>query len=112
MKQVYVAQDPSDAHILAGILEEYGISCEVHGESLWGARGELPLTIDTQPTVWILEDEKFEQARNLVLQYENKTLASNIGGGPWKCPECGEEIEAQYTDCWQCGMSRPEEPED
>ncbi|HCO95728.1 MAG TPA: hypothetical protein DIU00_17570 [Phycisphaerales bacterium] len=111
MKQVYVAQDPSDDHILVGILDEYGISCEVHGESLWAARGELPLTMDTQPTVWILEDDKFDQARNLVLQYENKTLASNISGGPWKRPNCGEEIEAKYTDCWQCGMARPEEME-
>ena len=28
MKQVYIAQDPPDAHLLAGILEQYGISCE------------------------------------------------------------------------------------
>jgi len=53
MKQVYIAQDPPDAHLLAGILQEYGISCEIRGE----------------------------------------------------------EIEAQYTDCWQCGTSRAEETE-
>lgn len=51
MKQVYIAQDPPDAHFVAGILQEYGISCEV----------------------------------------------------------LGEEMEAQYTDCWQCGTSRPED---
>lgn len=28
-------------------------------------------------------------------------------GGPWRCPECGEEIDAQFTDCWKCGTSRP-----
>ena len=53
MKKVYIAQDPPDAHFVAGILQEHGISCEIRGE----------------------------------------------------------EIEAQYTDCWQCGTSRPEETE-
>ena len=110
MKKVYIAQDPSDAHFVAGILQEYGISCEVLGEDLWGARGALPLSPDTLPTVWIQDDNKIEQAEKLVRQYENKTLPVNTGG-PWQCPNCGEEIEAQYTDCWQCGTSRPEEKE-
>ena len=25
---------------------------------------------------------------------------------PWKCPECGEEIEGQFSQCWNCGMTR------
>ena len=111
MKQVYIAQDPPDAHLLAGILEEYGISCDIRGEELWAARGALPVSADTQPTVWIQDDNRIEQAEKLVRQYEDKTLTANIGGDPWQCPNCGEEIEAQYTDCWQCGTARPEETE-
>lgn len=111
MKQVYIAQNPPDAHLLAGILQEYGISCKILGEDLWTARGALPISQDTQPTIWIQDDSRYEQAEKLVRQYENKTLTANTGDNPWQCPNCGEEIEAQYTDCWQCGTSRPEETE-
>jgi len=111
MKQVYIAQDPPDAHLLAGILEQYGISCEIRGEELWGARGALPISQDTLPTIWIHDDDRIEEAKKLVQQYENKTLTANTGNSPWQCPNCCEEIEAQYTDCWQCGTSRPEETE-
>ena len=34
MKQVYIAQDPPDAHLLAGILEQYGFSCELMSRTL------------------------------------------------------------------------------
>jgi hypothetical protein len=110
MKKVYIAQDPPDAHFVAGILQEHGISCEIHGEDLWSARGALPVSPDTLPNIWIKVDNRYEQAEKLVRQIENKTLIANIGG-QWQCPNCGEEIEAQYTDCWQCGTSRPEETE-
>lgn len=111
MKKVYIAQNPPDAHFVAGILQEHGISCEVLGEDLWSARGALSVSPDTLPAVWIRDDDKFEQAQKLVRQYENKTLNATAGDNPWKCPNCGEEIEAQYTDCWQCGTSRPKEME-
>ena len=111
MKQVYIAQDPPDAHFVAGILQQYGISCEIRGEDLWGARGALSVSPDTLPTIWIRDDNRYEEARNLVRQIENKTLAANTGDSPWQCPNCGEEMEAQYTDCWQCGTGRPEETE-
>jgi len=111
MKQVYIAQDPSDAHFVAGILQQYGISCEIRGEELWAARGALSVSPDTLPSIWIQDDNRIEQAEKLVQQYENKTLTTNIGNSPWQCPNCGEEMEAQYTDCWQCGTSRPEETE-
>ena len=26
----------------------------------------------------------------------------------WKCPKCGEEIEAQFDACWNCGAFRYE----
>ena len=112
MKQVYIARNPADAHLLAGILEEYGISCDVRGEELWTALGALPVTPGTQPAVWIRDDNRYEEAEKLVWQYQNKTLTANTVDGPWKCPKCGEELEAQYTECWQCGSSRPTQTQD
>ena len=25
---------------------------------------------------------------------------------PWKCPQCGEPLEAQFEACWNCGTPR------
>ncbi len=108
MDQVYIANDPADAHLVKGILEQYGISCEIRGEALWSARGQLPLTLDTLPTIWIFDDNRNEEAMQLVEQFVNGTLSANTGS-PWKCPECGEAVEGQFTDCWLCGTNRPAE---
>ena len=108
MKQVYIADDPTEAHLVKGILEQYGISCEIRGEALWIARGQLPLTSETLPTIWIMDESRFEEAKELTERFHNGTLTTNTGTF-WKCPECGEEVEGQFTDCWQCGANRPEE---
>jgi len=108
MKQVYIADDPTEAHLVKGILEQYGISCEIRGEALWIARGQLPLTSETLPTIWIFDDNRFEEATELTERFQKGTLTENTGAG-WKCPECGEEVEGQFTECWQCGANRPEE---
>lgn len=108
MEQVYIANDPTEAHLVKGILEQYEISCEIRGEALWNARGQLPLTLDTLPTIWIFDDNRYEEAMKLVEQFVNGTLSANTGS-PWKCPECGEGVEGQFTDCWQCGTNRPAE---
>jgi hypothetical protein len=108
MKQLYIADDPTEAHLVKGILEQYGISCEIRGEALWIARGQLPLTSETLPTIWIIDDNRYEEATELTERFKNGTLTENTGAN-WKCPECGEEVEGQFTECWQCGANRPEE---
>jgi hypothetical protein len=110
MKQVYIADDPTEAHLVKGILEQYGITCEIRGEALWIARGQLPLTSETLPTIWIVDDSRYEEAKELTERFQNGTLTSKASGN-WRCPVCGEEVEGQFTDCWQCGATRPEETE-
>jgi hypothetical protein len=44
VKQVFVAQHPTEAHVIKGLLEAEGIRAEVRGESLFGVRGEAPAT--------------------------------------------------------------------
>ena len=50
--KVFVARNPTEAHLVRGMLEAAGIEAEVRGESLWGTRGETPLDDDTLPSVW------------------------------------------------------------
>ncbi len=105
MKQVYSAQNPTEAHLVRGILETRGISCEVRGDVLFGARGEIPLTHETAPSVWIEEDFRYKEARRIVQEYESANAGNREKRKSWICSSCGEELEGQFTHCWNCGSS-------
>ena len=125
MIKVYSAKDPADAHLIRGMLESNGLRSVVQGEALWSARGELPLTPDTGPSVWVAAESDYETARRLIDERErgsSPTRCSNCGhdlgdlrqpqcpecgtsftaAEPWICPDCEHEIEGQFTDCWNC----------
>lgn len=71
MVQVYSAENPTEAHYVKGLLESQGIPCDVRGESLFGARGELPITTETAPSIWIFDNSKLIEARAVIKDYEN-----------------------------------------
>lgn len=106
MKRVFTAQHSAEAHFVKGLLETEGIQAEVRGEDLSGVRGGVPITPDTSPSVWVLEDSQLESARAIIKRYE-----TGAGMGPgrtssWQCPTCGEQMEGQFTSCWKCGTDR------
>jgi hypothetical protein len=70
MKQVFVARNPTEAHLVRGLLESRGIRAEVRGEALWGTRGETPLTAETLPTVWV-DDLQAPEATRIVKEYSS-----------------------------------------
>jgi Putative prokaryotic signal transducing protein len=73
MKKVFAAKTPTEAHLVRSLLEREGIAAEVQGEWLTGAMGEVPLTPDTWPSVWILNDTQLEKANAFVSDYERRT---------------------------------------
>jgi hypothetical protein len=103
MKRVFVAHHPTEAHFVRGLLEADGIPAEVHGESLFGARGEAPVTPDTLPSVWVVNDSDAPRAVVILGEYDRP----RTGQASWRCPHCSEEVEGQFTECWHCGTSRP-----
>ena len=106
MEQVFVAQHPTEAHLVRGLLEANGIVAVVHGEILFSVRGETPMTADTLPSVWVAESDA-ARARALLAEYGPH--ASPSGAIAWICPSCGERIEAQFTECWRCAAGRRNE---
>ena len=106
MKKVYIAKNPADAHLLKGLLEGENIEAEVRGEFLYGVRGEVPITPDTCPSVWVMDDSDYDKAMELVSIFREGESTKPIGGEPWRC-RCGEENESQFTECWSCGKARP-----
>lgn len=135
MKKIYTARDPVDAEFMRGLLKADGIDAVVQGASLSAAIGELPLTIDTSPSVWVSADD-FETARRFVLEHQGPADPSrclncghNLAGLPeprcpecgqpfnrptrgesWVCSQCGETVEAQFTQCWNCGADADTDP--
>ena len=105
VKQIFVAQHPTEAHLVRGLLEANGISAEVQGESLFGARGAAPTTPDTLPSVWM--DQSDAPAAWAVLSSCGGQAIGDCHPVRWLCASCGERLEPQFTHCWHCGTNRP-----
>lgn len=103
MQRVYVARNVSEAHIVNGMLNAAGIKAEVRGHYLAGGYGELPMTADTLPSVWIDDAGQAANAKALISEYERPGASK---GPPWRCEQCGEIHAGQFTACWKCGRER------
>jgi len=106
MRKIYTAKNPIDAHLLKGALEGENIQVIVQGDFLWSARGELPISQDTCPSVWIIDDADYEKALQIIEDFRSQEMAGDIQTEEWKCDNCSETNEAQFLECWNCGASR------
>ncbi len=103
MQKVFVARNVSEAHIVSGMLNASGIAARVQGHYLASGYGELPITSDTMPSVWIDDPAQFRAAREIIATYERPGRGSVP---PWQCEQCGEIHGGQFTACWKCGRER------
>lgn len=103
MKKVYVCHDPLLSGFLRGVLDSNNIQCLVKNESLMGASGEIPAH-ETWPEIWVMDDQESALAKKLI----DHALQPEKNLQDWQCAQCGENIEAQFTHCWQCAAARPE----
>jgi hypothetical protein len=84
------------------LLQSHGIETTLRNEFIQGATGQVPL-IDAWPELWLSNETHAESAMQLVrdaLAEPPSDLAN------WRCAQCGEDIEGQFTGCWQCGATR------
>ena len=105
MKQIHKAKHALEAHFVKGFLESNGIEAEVRGDLLTSGWGELPVDLCS---VWITDDEQFDQADELLIAFLKGIIANNSGAA-WACPGCEEILERQFTACWKCGARRPQQ---
>jgi hypothetical protein len=105
VRQVYVANDIADAHMLRALLEQAGIAATVLGEHLPALAGEIPFA-EAHPTLWV-EDSAVDRALGLIEGYQADRLRQTHPGLAWHCSGCGEEVEPQFSSCWNCGGPAP-----
>lgn len=107
--KLHASRAVHELHMLRDMLQESGIRAVVLGETLALGRGELPMTSDTLPAVWVGEVDA-QRALTIAREFEARSkqhaTAPASGAGEWTCPACGESIEGQFTDCWNCGATR------
>ncbi|KVC78852.1 hypothetical protein WJ47_17495 [Burkholderia ubonensis] len=98
----FKAPDLATAQHWANVLEAAGVGCELHNRYAPGALGGLPADA-CAPEVW-LDDERDEALARRLLDAASRGPAASAT--PWRCPQCGESLEAQFTACWRCGAVR------
>jgi hypothetical protein len=104
MQRVYSAQDAVTIGYLRQVLETAGIDCLIRNEFLSGAMGGVPTT-ECWPELWITEASRYDESRRLIAA----ALAPPAREfRDWICPGCGERIERQFGQCWQCGAHSPD----
>ncbi len=105
MQLVTTAANELEANLLQADLSEAGIVSFIQGQTLGTARGELPLTHQTLPQIWV-RDEDHERAVRIAEAFYARQQ-QDIDATGWNCPSCGAEVDAHFEVCWRCGMERP-----
>jgi len=104
--EVYSAADITEAYFLRDVLGDAGISTRVVGDSLTGM---LPPGEETAPRLWVLRNDE-ARAREIVAEYERVHQRPHRDDDrpaeTWKCPTCGESVEADFELCWNCQTPR------
>lgn len=99
MTRIYSAPDRTLVDTFRRVLESYGIAADARGELPVDARRRIPTT-----GLWVLDDARADQARNIIAQAEKRGPRSALRR---KCGRCGELLDEPFSHCWQCGKRRP-----
>ncbi|MDQ7780895.1 MAG: DUF2007 domain-containing protein [Planctomycetota bacterium] len=99
--QIFASYDVPLVRFFAGFLEHQGIECHVTNEPVGSLGGDIPL-LEGPTELWVLDDSRLEEARQLI----EKAALPGVPVNPWRCGKCGELVEGQFTDCWNCGEAR------
>ncbi len=97
----------SQADLVQHILEVHGIDSFLRDEivgtiyPMYVAPGSIGAV-----KVEVAESDA-DKALSLIKEMASKKPPEESAGESWKCPKCGEVIEAQFNECWSCQTPRP-----
>jgi len=102
MKRVYSSWNLTAVHHAKNLLEVEGIRARVRNEVISSGIGQLP-PIECQIELWVIDEADAARAERIL---HSGTPRPGERGHPWRCRDCGEVSEAQFTQCWRCGAYR------
>ncbi len=101
MKKVYSSENSAIVGFLNDVLEQHAIANVIKNQYLAGAAGEVS-PFDSWPEIWVLNDEDAARAQQMI----KSTLADESNRSAWQCADCGEQMEGQFTACWNCAAEQ------
>lgn len=106
MRRLYQANDLPEAYLLLGWLQMAQVEAWVLNENAQGALGEIPFT-HTYPEVWILDEQQWQRAEQVLTQFENRQSSER----EYYCPRCHQPNPDNFETCWHCGATLSPDPE-
>lgn len=104
--EVEVFGNDIDGEIAKGLLAENGIEALIGKDDCGGMMPNLQLTRGVRLFVLPRDVEKSENLLKMLSDSDEGSSRETQMGSVWHCVNCGEELEPQYTDCWNCGTRR------
>lgn len=106
MQRIYSHPNAAMVHHAKNVLENHGIAAVVQGEHLAAAAGGVA-PVDAWIELWVTDDDRAREAAQIIREATDESAVESAP--PWTCASCGEEIEGQFSACWNCGAPRPAE---
>ncbi len=100
MKRLAHAPNIAIAQLWADMLRAQGLGVQVQRYFLGSIAGDLPPD-QCQPELWVDDEAQWPAARAALAQLQSPQ------GGAWVCAACGEQVDAGFGQCWQCGALMP-----
>lgn len=102
--EIYVADLAWAAQMLKDLLAAEGIRAHVREAHPYPLR-------KSEYTVYIQDATDEVRARAIAGEfnpYASTNPADPRASWPWRCTQCGEDVEPQFSACWNCQTPRPE----
>lgn len=102
MKKIYEHIEYARVGHYQAILESQGIATLIKNLGAQAGAGEIPFT-EVFPELWVVDDSEYDHALKLLEEYQppDTDLLTD-----WTCPKCGEHVEKEFGECWNCGAVR------
>jgi hypothetical protein len=105
MKKIYEHIEYARVGHYQAILESEGIDTVVKNLEAQVGAGEIPFT-EVFPELWVSNDADYDRAMELLEAYQPPDTSTLTD---WTCAKCGEAVDKEFGECWNCGTIRPDE---
>ena len=109
MRKIYEHADYAVIRYYQSILEDEGILTLVKNVGAAMGTGEIPFT-EVYPELWVMNDSDYDRAEAMLAPLHHQGPPEATFLPVWTCASCGETVDGDFGECWNCGTERPPIP--